>query len=183
VEAVLGTNPVAIGLPRQDEPVVADIATTSTTYCDCRLAIDEGRPLAEGQGLDASGRPTTDARQVIEGGSLLPLGEHKGYALAIAVQLLCTALTGASAVPGLLSDYGILVLALRRDILVGPGVYEAVSDELLAAVKGAKPARAGQPPLLPGERSAANRRRAAVEGIEVGDELYAQLFGPGEPAG
>jgi LDH2 family malate/lactate/ureidoglycolate dehydrogenase len=173
---VLGTNPVAVGLPHSPEPIVTDMATTATTYGDCSVAISEGREIEPGRALDSSGNPTTDPLEAIRGGCLLPLGEHKGYALSVAVQLLSTALTGATAVPPSLSDYGILVIALRRDILVDADTYDSKSSELERAVKAARVEDRESPALLPGERSAANRSRSATEGIEISDSLYEELF-------
>jgi LDH2 family malate/lactate/ureidoglycolate dehydrogenase len=174
---VLGTNPIAVGLPHEPEPIVTDIATTATTYGDCKVAIAEGQQIEPGQALDADGRPTTDPLEAIRGGCLLPLGRHKGYALSVAVQLLSTALTGATAVPPTLSDYGILVIALRRNILVDKNSYDRASAQLENAVKNSRVADGGSPPLLPGERSSANRRRSSSDGIEVSDQLYEELFG------
>ncbi len=176
-EPVLGTNPVAAGLPHEPEPIVADLATTATTHGDCRVAMDAGGQIPEGTALDSSGKPTTDPEAALKGGCLLPFGGHKGYALAVVVQLLATALTGATAVPGSLSDYGLSVIAMRRDILVDSAAYDSITSELTGAIKAAKPAVAGQPPLLPGERSAANRTRSSHEGIEITRRLYAQIFG------
>ena len=177
VEPVLGTNPITVALPREPEPIVADLATTATTYGDCSLAISRGERIPEGTALDASGEPTTDPEAALDGGCLLPLGGHKGYALSVVVQLLATALSGAAAIPETISDYGISVFATRRDLLVDTGTYDRITEELAAGIKGAKPSRPGQPALLPGERSAANRVRSAREGIEISDRLHREIFG------
>lgn len=175
-EPVLGTNPIAIGLPFEPEPVIVDLATTATTYGECSVAIAGGQTLPQGAALDSRGNPTDDPRQALEGGCLLPFGAHKGYALALAVQILSSALCGASAVPEPGSDYALSVIGLRRDILVSPGRYDSITGEVLSAVKAAAPADPGEPVLIPGERSAANRERARREGIEITEQLYEELF-------
>ncbi|MBW7998223.1 MAG: Ldh family oxidoreductase, partial [Candidatus Glassbacteria bacterium] len=173
---VLGTNPLTVGLPRDPEPIVADLATTATTYGDCRVAMAEGKPIPDGVALDSEGNPTTDPETALRGGCLLPFGGHKGYALSVVVQILTTALTGATVMPGPRSDYGLSVIALHRDILVDAVDYDRITGELVAAIKAARPAVEGQPALLPGERSAASRLRSEREGVELSDKLYQEIF-------
>ena len=175
-EAVLGTNPITIGLPFEPEPVIVDLATTATTYGECRVAISEGRELPQGVALDRRGNPTTDPREALEGGCLLPFGAHKGYALALAVQILSSVLTGASAVPEPGTDYALSVIGLHRDILASAGRYDSITGELLDAVRAAAPVDPEKPVLIPGERSAANRSRARKKGIEISQQLYDELF-------
>jgi L-2-hydroxycarboxylate dehydrogenase (NAD+) len=175
-EPVLGTNPITIGLPFEPEPVIVDLATTATTYGECRVAISEGRALPQGVALDSLGNQTTDPRQALEGGCLLPFAAHKGYALALAVQILSSALTGASAVPEPGTDYALSVIGMNRDILVSAGRYDSITAELLSAVKAAAPVDPEKPVQIPGERSAANRQRARKKGIEISQQLYEELF-------
>ena len=122
--AVLGTNPITFGFPLSPEPIVVDLATTAVTYGECKLALSEGRQLPEGLVLDKHGGPTTDPRAFFNGGALLPFGEHKGYALAVAVQILTSAFIGAAAIPPPGGDYGFTVIALRRDIFVSAERYD-----------------------------------------------------------
>jgi LDH2 family malate/lactate/ureidoglycolate dehydrogenase len=174
--AVLGTNPITVGLPHRPWPIIADLATTSATYGDCRLAIEEGGQLPEGVALDRLGRPTTDPAEAIHGGCLLPFGGHKGYALAVIVQVLTSAFTGAAAVPPPGGDYGLTVFALHRDLLVDSSLYDSLTSRLVEAIKSERPEQAGGKVLLPGERSEMSRERAAREGIEVPEKLYSSLF-------
>src|SRR5215207_4978465 len=98
--AVLGSNPVAYGLPAQHHhPVVLDIATTVASMQEVRIAAREGAAVPEGILLDRDGRPTTDPGELFEGGSLAPLGSpqaaHKGFGLALLVDALAGVLSGA----------------------------------------------------------------------------------------
>lgn len=95
IEALLGTNPVAIAIPAQDEPpILVDISTTVTSAGKIRLAADNGETLDEGQVMDRAGRPITDPNKAIEG-LLLPIGGYKGFGLALAFSLMGGALNGA----------------------------------------------------------------------------------------
>src|SRR5436309_12875917 len=102
-ERVLGTNPIAIAFPGEREPpVVIDMATCAAAYGKVEIARRAGGRIPEGWAIDRDGRASTDPAGMIEGGALLPLGSdrerggHKGYALAIMVDVLCGVLSGAN---------------------------------------------------------------------------------------
>lgn len=177
ISPVLGTNPVAFAFPRKDEPLVVDFGTTAATYGDCRVAIAEGREMPSGVALDSEGQPTTDPQAAISGGVLLPFGAHKGYALALAVQVMTTALIGSAAIPEPGRDYGFCALALKHDLLVSSEEYHALLRELTEAIKSARPADPQQPVRLPGEVSILKRNKAEDEGIDIPDNLFNEIFG------
>src|SRR5687767_9308085 len=102
-ERMLGTNPLAIAFPAGQEPaIVLDMSTCTVPYGKIEMALRRGEAIPEGWAIDREGRPTTDPRAMIEGGALLPLGSdrehggHKGYGLAIAVDVLSAVLSGAN---------------------------------------------------------------------------------------
>jgi LDH2 family malate/lactate/ureidoglycolate dehydrogenase len=102
-ERMLGTNPIAIGFPGKEEPpIVIDMATSAAAYGKIEIACRRGEPIPEGWAVDGEGRDTTDPHNMVEGGALLPLGSdrdrggHKGYGLAIMVDVLCGVLSGAN---------------------------------------------------------------------------------------
>ncbi|MEA2062456.1 MAG: Ldh family oxidoreductase [Gemmatimonadota bacterium] len=175
--AVLGTNPLSFAFPSRPEPIVVDLATTATTYGQCKLALSEGRELAGDLVLDKRGEPTTDPRVALEGGALLPFGAHKGYALAVAVQILCSAFIGAPATPPPAGEYGFTVLALRKDMFVSGETYHALLGELVEKLKSAVPEEPANPVRLPGERSDASREAARLDGIHLPDWLFGEIFG------
>lgn len=101
--ARLGTNPFAVGIPRPGrEPVVVDFATSRWAVGKVRVANAKGETLPQGILLDAEGQPTVDPAQLFASpaGALLPFGEHKGFGLALACELLAGALTGGATQDG-----------------------------------------------------------------------------------
>lgn len=102
----LDTNPIAFAFPAARGPVVIDLATSAVTYNHVRLCAANNIPLEVGTACDASGRPTTVASEVLDGGWALPLAGAKGFALALIAPLLAALaedsgsgmLTGAYAV-------------------------------------------------------------------------------------
>jgi uncharacterized oxidoreductase len=95
----LGTNPVCAAVPATDEnpAFVLDFATSRIAFGKVGVAYDKGEQLAPGMMIDRNGQPTTDPGTMIPdsaGGALLPLGEHKGFGLAVLCELLAGALGG-----------------------------------------------------------------------------------------
>jgi len=94
-EPVLGTNPLAYGIPRPGKmPVVIDQASSSTAFVNIRRAAEAGDPIPPGWALGPDGEPTQDATAALRG-TLLPFGSHRGGNVALLVELLAT-LSGAS---------------------------------------------------------------------------------------
>ena len=105
--AVVGNNPVAIGVPyRGREPIILDMALSEAALGKIRLAAGEGRSIPDTWATDASGIPTTDPAEAIAG-LLLPMGGPKGFGLALMVDVLTGVLSGGgsgAAVRGLYAD-------------------------------------------------------------------------------
>ena len=93
---LFGTNPIAAVFPRRDAPpLVIDLSLSEVARGKLMVAAKEGRAIPLGWALDADGQPTTDPKAGLEG-SMLPMGGTKGAMLALVVELLVTALTGAA---------------------------------------------------------------------------------------
>jgi (2R)-3-sulfolactate dehydrogenase (NADP+) len=175
---LLGTNPIAAAFPRRDaEPLVIDLALSAVARGRIMVAAREGRPIPDGWATDAAGRPTTDAKAAL-GGAMLALGGDKGAALALVVELLAVALTGAAF--GFEADsffedegnrprLGQALLAIDPGALAGSASYLARVEALVSAMLGEEGVR------LPGQRRAALAARAAAEGIELPDALLAKV--------
>src|SRR5207253_7532113 len=102
-ERMLGTNPIAIAFPGKEEPpIVIDMATCAAAYGKIEMARRRGEKIPEGWSVDRQGHVTTKPDDMVNGGALLPLGSdrdrggHKGYALAIMVDVLSGVLSGAN---------------------------------------------------------------------------------------
>ncbi len=92
---VLGTNPIAFATPVADAPpLIFDFATSSMSHGDLTLAMEAGRTVPPGTGVDGEGRLTQDPSAIHRDGGILPFGGHKGAALSMMVEILASALTG-----------------------------------------------------------------------------------------
>ena len=171
----LGTNPICIGFPSAQGPVVFDIGTAALMWGEVMLHAHIGKELPEGIGFDARGNPTRDAKAVLEGG-VVPFGEHKGYGLSFAVQALGL-LAGAALAAGKVQDYGFLLLVLDPKLMLPGGEFPAQMAELVAKIK-ATPRRPGVDEIrIPSERAYRERARRRQEGLvfdrQVVDSLNA----------
>ena len=176
---VFGTNPVAAVFPRRDAPpLVIDLSLTQVTRGQILLYQKAGKPLPEGWGMDADGRPTTDPQKILFGGSLHAVGGMKGTMLALAVEVLTCALTGAmlshqgesmhqGSGPPL--RLGQLFVAIDPEALAGTGAYYDRIETLVAAMLADEGVR------LPGARRTDAHAAAERDGIEISDELWAEL--------
>ena len=91
-----GTNPFAVGIPTRTEPIVLDMAASVAARGKVILAQKEGNSIPEGWALDENGQPTTDPAAALAG-TMFPVGGIKGYGIALIIDLLCAALSGADA--------------------------------------------------------------------------------------
>jgi LDH2 family malate/lactate/ureidoglycolate dehydrogenase len=172
-EPLFGTNPIAIGFPRGDgPPVVVDVSRTQGARGNVLLAQKTGRQLPDGWAFDAKGNPTRDPMKALPPhGTLAPLGGHKGYALAIAVEVLCGVLAGMWPPETSCNFVG----ALRVDAFLPRDIYDQSLAGLIARVKSVPP-RPGAPEVrLPGEGSALRRAAGLKAGVTVAAELWNEI--------
>jgi len=187
-ERMLGTNPIAIGFPAHEEPpIVLDMATCTVAYGKIEMAMREGKPIPLGWAIDREGRPTTDPRAMLEGGALLPLGSererggHKGYGLALAVDVLSAVLSGANwgpfAPPFALRQpdpghrvgkgIGHFFGAMRVDAFRDLAEFKSQVDHFVRTLRGTRPAPGTSGPLIPGDPEREAERERAERGIPL----------------
>jgi (2R)-3-sulfolactate dehydrogenase (NADP+) len=173
---LFGTNPVAFACPRRDgAPIVVDLSLSKVARGNILAAKQKGEQIPEGWALDAAGRLTTDPDAAL-GGTMVPLGDAKGTALALMVELLAAGLTGANFAAEASSfldaegpppGTGQLILAFDPAAFDGDALARfALLAQAIEQQPGAR---------LPGARRLAARRRAAEDGINVADALVKQI--------
>jgi (2R)-3-sulfolactate dehydrogenase (NADP+) len=172
-----GTNPVAFACPRPSAPpLVVDLSLSKVTRGRVMAAARRGEPIPEGWVLDPEGRPTTDPGMGLKG-TMVPMGDAKGAALALIVEILAAALTGSNFAfegssfflpGGEPPRMGQFFLLLSTDAFTpdfGPRL-EILLGHML-----------GQPGVrLPGDRRLARRSQAEREGVTLPRALYEDLL-------
>jgi uncharacterized oxidoreductase len=191
-----GTNPCCIGVPLAGrDPFVLDFATSRVAQGKMRVAHNEGRRVEPGTLIDEHGRPTTDPGVVVVPqsnglfGALLAFGEHKGYGMAVACELLGGALTGSGTWHKPTDPAVRAVINGMLTILIDPaklGTQATFEQEALAFVDWL---RAG--PVAPGfdavqiagDPERAYRARRQDQGIAVDAQTWQEIVAAGRKVG
>ncbi len=176
--ALFGTNPIAFAAPRRDAPpLVIDMALSEVARGRIVTAAQKGEPIPLGWAVDKNGQPTTDAKAALAG-TLVPAGGAKGAALALMVETLAVALTGANFAyeassfldaEGPPPGAGQLLIAIDPAGFAGADVFAGRFAMLAGLIEADEGAR------LPGSRRLARRAEAATAGLKVDAKLFAEV--------
>jgi uncharacterized oxidoreductase len=190
-----GTNPFCVGVPLPGQPpFVLDFATSRVAQGKMRVAYNEGRQVEPGTLIDEKGRPTTNPGVVVVPqpggmfGALLAFGEHKGYGMAIACELLGGALTGSGTWHRPADSLRAVINGMFA-IVVDParlGTQSEFEREALAFVEWLKqspPAPDSEGVMLAGEPERKARREREAAGIEVDDQTWREIVAAGKKVG
>lgn len=176
--ALFGTNPIAAVFPRKHGvPLSIDLSLSEVARGKIMVAAQQGEAIPLGWALDKHGQPTTNAKAALEG-MMVPAGGSKGAMLALMVELLVVALTGAQfgfeadsffVAEGNQPKLGQAFIVIDPNALAGNDAYYERIETLIAAMLADDGVR------LPGARRAALAVKAARDGVTIGDALLAQL--------
>jgi uncharacterized oxidoreductase len=190
-DARYGTNPFSIGIPRRGrEPFVLDMATSRIAQGKTRVAHNQGKLLAPGILIDDHGNPTTDPRwgAIPPYGAIMPFGEHKGYGIAVACELLGGALTGGETAKE--PDQGTRrVVNGMLSIVIDPsqfGTAESFTREtesFIAWLQQSPPAPGVDREKIAGDPEREYRRKRGTEGIPVDPTTWEEILVAGEKVG
>jgi L-2-hydroxycarboxylate dehydrogenase (NAD+) len=187
-ERMLGTNPIAIAFPGKEEPpIVVDMATCAAAYGKIEMARRRGESIPLGWGIDSQGRGTTNPDDIVAGGALLPLGSdrerggHKGYGLAVMVDVLCGVLSGANwgpfappfalrqEIPARSVGKGIghFFGAMRIDGFIEVDEFKRQMDDFIRVFRATKPAPGTNGPLIPGDPERDAEKVRSKQGVPL----------------
>lgn len=177
---VFGTNPLACAVPRADAPpLVIDQSSSVVAKSEIVVHQQKGESIPEGWALDRHGHPTTDPATALAGGTMVPMGGYKGAGIALIVEIMAAAVTGANFAldassfadnEGGSPGTGQFFLAISPRAFAGEDFAGRV-EYLLAAIAEQEGAR------LPGQGRLAARERTALHGIEISATLHERLQG------
>ncbi len=196
-ERLLGTNPIAVAIPANEEPpYVGDFASTTAANGKLEILQRKGEEAPEGWIQDAEGNVTTNAYGVKEGGALRPLGgdrsngSHKGYILGSMVDIFSAVLSGANYGPWAppfvsfmdpVSDpvgegLGHFFGAMRVDAFRPADEFKGHMDKWIRRFRNSEPVHIEQPVLIPGDPERAMEKERTTNGIPLLDAVENDLL-------
>ena len=189
---ILGTNPIAWAAPTGGgRTVMLDIATSAVAATKIFAAKNEGRNIPDTWLVDDEGVPTTNPNEFPEKGSQLPMAGHKGYGLAVLVEILTATMSGAAMMSGVQSwvadtdapsNQGAAFIAMNVAAMMPEAEFHARMKTMCDEIKQADMAE-GYDIFLPGEMEWNNRERALAGGIDMPEDVLISLRGLAEDSG
>ena len=183
-DMLLSTNPIAAGIPTGEEPpVVLDMATTVAAYGKVKAKAKRGEQMPVGWMIDRQGKPLLDPNKAGEG-FLLPIGDHKGYGLALIVGLLAGTLGGAAMGRDVIdfnadfkttTNTGQAILVIDLAAFGDPAMFKASVDKLVRDIRGSDRLPGVERIWLPGEQSHEKRNRYRENGVPIAGGLVGDL--------
>ena len=179
----VGTNPWSWAAPAgRHAPMVLDIANTGVARGKIYLARQKGIAIPEGWAITSDGVPTTDPVEAISG-IILPMAQHKGYAIAVIMDMLSGVLTGSAFGTGVHGPYqkehksgaGHLMIALNIAAFQSLADFNVRMEEMIAGLKSVPLAPGFDEIVYPGELEARNDADNRARGLQLPDDTLADL--------
>ncbi|UCF97496.1 MAG: Ldh family oxidoreductase [Spirochaetaceae bacterium] len=184
-ERLIGNNPLSIAVPRPGHaPVLLDMACSNVSYSTIQRAVQEGSQIPSGWGTDKNGVETNDPAAVLDMGMLIPAGVHKGYGLAVMIDILAGVLTGSAFgkdVGHLYKDLkdkqrtGHFLMAIDIDHFIDRKSFFNRLETFIESIKSSPRAPGVEELLLPGERSDRRRQGTLQAGVALPGGIVQQL--------
>jgi LDH2 family malate/lactate/ureidoglycolate dehydrogenase len=183
-DARVGNSPLGFAVPNPGgAPFMLDMAMSVAARAKIRNALRRGEPIPETWATDKQGRPTTDPA-LATNGFLLPVGGHKGYGLALLVDLFAGVLSGAAYLtrvkswldePELPQNLGHFFVLIDTTVLGSTQWLSERMCDFAAIVHGSPPSDPGRPVLVPGEIELAKLAHHRQHGITIDRALLELL--------
>jgi LDH2 family malate/lactate/ureidoglycolate dehydrogenase len=183
-QAYFGTNPLAASFPTgKGFPVKIDMATSVVARGNIIAAQKRGQPIPSGWALTADGEPTTDAAAALAG-TVLTMAGHKGYALALMVEVFSSVLSGAAVGPAIGSmyknmdrkqDVGHFFCLLDIEAFMDVAEFKSRLDQAIDEIKSCRKRPGVTEILIPGERSHQKAQQNRAQGIPLDEATRKEL--------
>ena len=188
--SVIGNNPLGYAVPAGKEPpLLFDIAMSLVAGTKLEIAKKLGKPIPDNWMVDEEGLPSTDLSKFPLSISLMPMAGHKGYGLALMVEVLAGVLTGAGVTSELISwgpfpplrpKTGHAFLAISVDPFMPLPEFKDRMDKMIRGIKESPKAKGAERIFLPGEMEWEKRAEALMLGIALPEGTIANHKGLAE---
>lgn len=183
-QAFFGTNPIGVSFPTgKGFPIKIDLATSRVARGNIIAFHKKGSSIPEGWALDPEGRPTTDAGQALLG-TVLTMAGHKGYALALMVEIFSSVLSGAAIgndIGSMYKDFdrkqnvGHFFCLLDIEAFLEVSLFKRRVDSMIDAIKSCRKCPGVDEILLPGERSCRAAELNSHKGLPIAETTVNEL--------
>lgn len=175
IQEMWGTNPITVGIPTENLPVILDMASTQITKGHLLIAKAQGKKISEGTAIDKDGKITTDPAKAMEGG-LLPFAGHKGSGLGFIVEILGGALTASRVGNNVKGGWGSLMILIDPNIIRDINDFKRDISIAIDELKNSSKMEGFDEIYYPGEKSQRQRLKMIEEGeFEINEDLYGEL--------
>ncbi|TEA80012.1 Ldh family oxidoreductase [Allopusillimonas ginsengisoli] len=175
--AMVGTNPIAIGVPADPHPFILDMATSLVSMGKIHDHANRGLPIPLGWAVDGAGQPTTDA-EAAKGGAIAPFGGAKGYGLGLGFELLVAGLTGCAIGTDVVGTLDSDQPCNKGDLFI---VLKPLNDatksisNYLQALRSSQPADPRSPVRVPGDRGREAQVSRERDEIDIDSTVWSQI--------
>jgi LDH2 family malate/lactate/ureidoglycolate dehydrogenase len=183
LKKMIGTNPWSVAAPAgQHAPMIMDVANSGVARGKIFLAQMRHESIPSNWAIDSQGRPTTDPVEALKG-FILPMAEHKGYAIGTIVDVLSGVLSGSGFLEDVHGPYdpvnrsraGHLMIALNVEAFQPLDQFNARMERYIATIKSAPRAEGVDEIFYPGEKEARAHERQSKEGLLLPADTIAGL--------
>jgi LDH2 family malate/lactate/ureidoglycolate dehydrogenase len=179
IDPVLATNPIGVGIPAKEEPIVFDMATSKHAWGEIKVAKILGRFLSDKTFLDKDGNFTMNPDEAY---AVVPMGGYKGYALGLLIEILTGSLVNMPmGIRGKREDYrrserGAVFIAINPSFFMNLEEFKKRNSELIKQIKSSRKADGVNEILIPGEMSRRKRLENLRKGyIEVSEKVIENI--------
>lgn len=183
---IIGNDPLSIAVPfKEGNSLVLDISMSKAAGGKIKLAAKNNQKIPIGWGLDRFGRKTDNAKEIINGGTRLPFGEHKGYGLAAMLEILNGVLTGAGMLSQIASwskhpedptDLGHCFLAVDIESFMDITNFQQRLEWFVNEIKSSPPMEGSEAVFLPGEIELGIEKERKEKGIPISEKTWNELL-------
>jgi LDH2 family malate/lactate/ureidoglycolate dehydrogenase len=191
--ALTGSNPFAYAVPTGGDPIMLDMASSTVAGGKVMAAHFHNKQIPLDWIKDKAGNPSSDPAAFFAGGSLQPMGGHKGYGIALLIEMLAGCLSGAGLTwqikgwidsdPTLATGHGAAFVAIDVSKIMPLADFKSRVDHVVKGIHDSPKAPGSQQIFVPGEIEAGKRKVALVEGIVLPPEVVAPLSGLADDLG
>ena len=182
MDRVLGTTPLVIAVPRSEGPVVADVSLGEYSYGKLQLAHLAGKQMDKPAGYDKNGTLSADPMPVMQEARLLPLGEYKGSAINLMLDLIAASTSLGNSccdvreIPGDENSISQTFIAINSRAVNSAEDEEVIVNRLLGNLLNATPAPGFSAPRYPGQNLLKTRAENLQNGIPVEDVVWNDIL-------